>query len=493
MLPLIKLPPSELRLSDAAPGAALPVAEDPGARDGGFAAWLQSRIGEHDPADGNALPLPGTELPLFTTRPEDAERAALPPPAAREPRTAATRVSPPALEFVVNPQRVAAIVPAAIVPLPPRTGAVAAAPHVTEPESRTAPDLEIPAVIRGAAVGTVTVPVPSPERVLPLAARQAGDTGVLPSGPMHSRDSAARQLPPARAILEPNEPATHPPREESGLVGSARAERRASRQASFELAIAMRPGEAEVPPAGKPRADAYRGLPSSAAPASETRPAVSADVDRHVTARVAAPVSSEPGGDMDSVVRQDSPAAQKSLAANAPPAAAGASEAASLAAAGPRAGFDTTLLATRPSISQSIDFPVMEAGWDKAMSERVLLMANGRLQNAEIRLMPRELGPLRVEVKVDDGVASVSFHTQHAITRDAIEHALPRLREMLAEQGLSLGQTSVGDDGVQRETRDHRGSPVPGEPVSEDDRAIDESPAHVSPDRTGDGFVDTFV
>ena len=40
------------------------------------------------------------------------------------------------------------------------------------------------------------------------------------------------------------------------------------------------------------------------------------------------------------------------------------------------------------------------------------------------------------------------FAAQHAVTRDAIEQALPRLREMLVENGLSLGQASVGEQGV---------------------------------------------
>jgi len=53
-----------------------------------------------------------------------------------------------------------------------------------------------------------------------------------------------------------------------------------------------------------------------------------------------------------------------------------------------------------------------------------------------------------VHVSVDDGATNVSFHVQHAITREALEQALPRLREMLSDSGLSLGQTSVNDNGV---------------------------------------------
>ena len=76
------------------------------------------------------------------------------------------------------------------------------------------------------------------------------------------------------------------------------------------------------------------------------------------------------------------------------------------------------------------------------------MMANNQLKTAEIRLTPAELGPVRVQVNVEDGAANITFQAQHAMTREAIEQALPRLREMFAESGLSLGQTSVGEQNV---------------------------------------------
>ena len=70
-------------------------------------------------------------------------------------------------------------------------------------------------------------------------------------------------------------------------------------------------------------------------------------------------------------------------------------------------------------------------------------MANNRLQNVDLRLSPAELGPLRVKVSVEDGTANVSFVAQHAVTRDAIEQALPRLKTLLEQNGIDLGNTSV--------------------------------------------------
>ena len=100
------------------------------------------------------------------------------------------------------------------------------------------------------------------------------------------------------------------------------------------------------------------------------------------------------------------------------------------------------------SLDAPVQTPVGEPGFDDAIADRVWVMTQARLSNAEIRLTPAELGPVRIQLAVDDGTANVTFQAAQAATRDAIEQALPRLRELFAENGLSLGQASVGDDGV---------------------------------------------
>lgn len=162
-------------------------------------------------------------------------------------------------------------------------------------------------------------------------------------------------------------------------------------------------------------------------------------------------------------------------------------------AAAPDAAAPTTQL------TQSIDVPVRDQAWGDRIGERVLLMASNRLQSAEIRLTPAELGPLRVQVAVDDGAANVTFLAQHAVTRDAIEQALPRLRELLAENGLTLNETNVGgndEQGVHEGNSDNSDDPASlaqgtADPAADGD-AADNSLAPRQPGRP-DGLVDTFV
>ena len=60
----------------------------------------------------------------------------------------------------------------------------------------------------------------------------------------------------------------------------------------------------------------------------------------------------------------------------------------------------------------SISTPVPDSSWGERISERVLTMVGSQFKTAEIRLTPAELGPVRIQVSVDDGAANVTFHAQ---------------------------------------------------------------------------------
>ncbi len=152
---------------------------------------------------------------------------------------------------------------------------------------------------------------------------------------------------------------------------------------------------------------------------------------------------------------------------------------------------DTGFAAAVQQASDLIPVPVRDSAWAEQIGERVLLMAGKQMTSAEIRLTPAELGPLRVQVSVDDGAANVTFQAQHAVTREAIEQALPRLRELLAENGLSLGQASVGEQGVAEGKRDER----PAADRSGAGELVDDADQPAEPQRlvASDSLVDTFV
>jgi flagellar hook-length control protein FliK len=82
--------------------------------------------------------------------------------------------------------------------------------------------------------------------------------------------------------------------------------------------------------------------------------------------------------------------------------------------------------------------------WSRSLGERLLMMSENGLQSARLKLHPEHLGPLEIRVSVDDdGATRVSFSAHHAQTRDALENAIPRLRELFADQGLNLAHANV--------------------------------------------------
>jgi hypothetical protein len=104
-------------------------------------------------------------------------------------------------------------------------------------------------------------------------------------------------------------------------------------------------------------------------------------------------------------------------------------------------------------------------GWDNALGQKVVWLVNQRHQTAEMQLNPPNLGPLEVKITISNDQASALFVSHHAAVRDAIEAAMPRLREMLAENGITLGNVQVGAESFQREqaqTGNREGRAEPG-------------------------------
>lgn len=77
------------------------------------------------------------------------------------------------------------------------------------------------------------------------------------------------------------------------------------------------------------------------------------------------------------------------------------------------------------------------------LAEKMRWMVNTNNLVADIRLDPAELGSVQVRVSLSSDAASVNFVVQSHQTRDALESATPKLRELLAEKGIELGQSSV--------------------------------------------------
>jgi flagellar hook-length control protein FliK len=93
--------------------------------------------------------------------------------------------------------------------------------------------------------------------------------------------------------------------------------------------------------------------------------------------------------------------------------------------------------------SRPVQQHVGTSAWAQEIGTRMIMMTERGQHSASLRLSPEHLGPLEVRIAVRDDQASVWFGAAHADTRAAIEQALPKLRELFAEQGLSLADAGV--------------------------------------------------
>ncbi len=84
--------------------------------------------------------------------------------------------------------------------------------------------------------------------------------------------------------------------------------------------------------------------------------------------------------------------------------------------------------------------------WDNQVSQRVVYMI-GKEQAATLTLNPPDLGPVQIVLNVSNDQASVAFSSNQLEVRQALENALPRLRDMMSESGIALGNATV-DAGV---------------------------------------------
>lgn len=98
--------------------------------------------------------------------------------------------------------------------------------------------------------------------------------------------------------------------------------------------------------------------------------------------------------------------------------------------------------------------------WQGDLSQQVLNLHQRGKHQVDLELHPADLGPLSISLKQDSSGTQAQFVCAHPAVRSAVEQALPQLREALAAQGITLGDTSVSDQ-PSRQARDQQAPYVP--------------------------------
>lgn len=164
--------------------------------------------------------------------------------------------------------------------------------------------------------------------------------------------------------------------------------------------------------------------------------------------------------------------------------------------AGPQHALLSTTSAPASALSNALAPSVGSAAWSQALGEKIVWMTAGAQQTASLTLNPPNLGPLQIVLNVTNDQATASFFSAQPEVRQALEAALPKLREMLNESGIQLGQATVSaeqqqnqqNEAANRESR-RLGPAYPGA-TDTVDSGIQTLPL---PRQSGRGLVDTFA
>ena len=160
----------------------------------------------------------------------------------------------------------------------------------------------------------------------------------------------------------------------------------------------------------------------------------------------------------------------------------------------PHAPVDA-LLASADAASPRLAPAVGTTAWGQALGEKLVWMASGTQQTASLTLNPPNLGPLQIVVNVTNDQATASFFSAQPEVRHALEAAFPRLREMMNDAGIQLGQATVSADTPQQnDTPDRQAQRIAPAFLGTDPAAPAGQPLAQAPVRqAGRGLVDTFA
>ena len=132
--------------------------------------------------------------------------------------------------------------------------------------------------------------------------------------------------------------------------------------------------------------------------------------------------------------------------------------------------------------------PAGSPAWPEEVGSRVSWMVRQHESQAELTLTPPQLGRIEVSITVSGEQTSAQFVTATPAARELIEQNLPRLREILEQSGISLGQADVGTSGQRGEGGQH----TPRGRLGGDANAASPG-APALWQRRGEGLVDTFA
>lgn len=139
----------------------------------------------------------------------------------------------------------------------------------------------------------------------------------------------------------------------------------------------------------------------------------------------------------------------------------------------------------------NVNTPVHHDDWGDEFNQRILWLGQQKIDKALLQLHPKDLGPVQVQIQMQDNQAYLQIQVTDALVQQRIQDSLPELKALLEMQGLGLGQASIDS-----QNRGQQGGEQSQSSTVDFDAATESAPS-VSPARvlgvTRDGHVDTYA
>jgi flagellar hook-length control protein FliK len=112
--------------------------------------------------------------------------------------------------------------------------------------------------------------------------------------------------------------------------------------------------------------------------------------------------------------------------------------------------------------------PLGTPQWQQEFSDRIQFMSRHNESRAELVLTPPQLGRIEITLNINGDQANALFVSANPEVRTALEGAMDRLREALANSGIELGQAQVGSESSNQSAENGQGGRRQGTAASGD-------------------------
>lgn len=117
-----------------------------------------------------------------------------------------------------------------------------------------------------------------------------------------------------------------------------------------------------------------------------------------------------------------------------------------------QASSQVAALQTEKLETLTANLSLLEPNAATQLKDRLMYQLNNKIQSAEVKITPEDLGTVQIKVNLQQEQLSVQFVVQQSNAKELLEQQMPKLKDLLQQQGLQLTDGQV----EQRQANDRR-------------------------------------